>query len=107
MAGYVGRGMLAAAVCGEVFASPSEDAVLAAIRAVTGPAGGPIGRAGTPCFLILLPIQSVAKGCASAFTVSLLAVHEGQSTPPEQGRMPVRPELGGGRARRIPRKKAG
>ncbi|KAL4434444.1 hypothetical protein ABPG75_000885 [Micractinium tetrahymenae] len=39
MAGYVGRGMLAAAVCGEVFASPSEDAVLAAIRAVTGPAG--------------------------------------------------------------------
>lgn len=41
MAGYVGRGMLAAAVCGEVFASPSEDAVLAAIRAVTGPAGGP------------------------------------------------------------------
>lgn len=44
MAGYVGRGMLAAAVCGEVFASPSEDAVLAAIRAVTGPAGaqGPL-----------------------------------------------------------------
>ena len=39
MAGYVGAGMLAAAVCGEVFASPSEDAVLAAIRAVTGPAG--------------------------------------------------------------------
>ncbi|KAL4420321.1 hypothetical protein ABPG77_010226 [Micractinium sp. CCAP 211/92] len=39
MAGFVGRGMLAAAVCGEVFASPSEDAVLAAIRAVTGPAG--------------------------------------------------------------------
>lgn len=39
MVGYVGEGMLAAAVCGEVFASPSEDAVLAAIRAVTGPAG--------------------------------------------------------------------
>jgi dihydroxyacetone kinase len=39
MAGYVGEGMLAAAICGEVFASPSEDAVLAAIRAVTGPAG--------------------------------------------------------------------
>lgn len=31
--------MLAAAVAGEVFASPSEDAVLAAIRAATGPAG--------------------------------------------------------------------
>eukprot|EP00887_Chlorella_sp_A99_P001675 scaffold8.g1675.t1 len=39
MAGYVGQGMLAAAVAGEVFASPSEDAVLAAIRAVAGPAG--------------------------------------------------------------------
>eukprot|EP00195_Chlamydomonas_chlamydogama_P006031 CAMPEP_0202906546 /NCGR_PEP_ID=MMETSP1392-20130828/39357_1 /ASSEMBLY_ACC=CAM_ASM_000868 /TAXON_ID=225041 /ORGANISM="Chlamydomonas chlamydogama, Strain SAG 11-48b" /LENGTH=587 /DNA_ID=CAMNT_0049595115 /DNA_START=17 /DNA_END=1780 /DNA_ORIENTATION=+ len=38
-AGYVGRGMLAAAVCGEVFASPSAEAVLAAIRTVTGPAG--------------------------------------------------------------------
>ncbi|PNG99735.1 putative 3,4-dihydroxy-2-butanone kinase, partial [Tetrabaena socialis] len=38
-AGYVGDGMLAAAVCGDVFASPSTEAVLAAIRAVTGPAG--------------------------------------------------------------------
>ncbi|MEM1386630.1 MAG: dihydroxyacetone kinase subunit DhaK [Pseudomonadota bacterium] len=38
-AGFVGRGMLAAAVCGEVFASPSVDAVLAGILAVTGDAG--------------------------------------------------------------------
>ncbi|GAX75952.1 hypothetical protein CEUSTIGMA_g3395.t1 [Chlamydomonas eustigma] len=38
-AGYVGVGMLTAAVCGEVFASPSADAVLAAIRTVTGTAG--------------------------------------------------------------------
>ncbi len=38
-AGFVGRGMLTAAICGEVFASPSVDAVLAAILAVTGPAG--------------------------------------------------------------------
>lgn len=38
-AGYVGKGMLAAAVCGDVFASPSAAAVLAAIRQVTGPAG--------------------------------------------------------------------
>ena len=35
-AGYVGDGMLDAAVCGDVFASPSVDAVLAGIRAVTG-----------------------------------------------------------------------
>lgn len=38
-AGYVGAGMLTAAVIGAVFTSPSVDAVLAAIRAVAGPAG--------------------------------------------------------------------
>lgn len=38
-AGYVADGMLAAAVSGGVFASPSVDAVLEGIRAVTGPAG--------------------------------------------------------------------
>ncbi|HEX3860306.1 MAG TPA: dihydroxyacetone kinase family protein [Stellaceae bacterium] len=38
-AGYVGAGMLHAAVAGDVFTSPSVDAVLAAIRAVAGPAG--------------------------------------------------------------------
>jgi len=38
-AGYVGRGMLTAAVSGDVFASPSTDAVYAALRAVANPAG--------------------------------------------------------------------
>lgn len=38
-AGYVGPGMLTAAVAGDVFTSPSADAVLSAIRAVAGPAG--------------------------------------------------------------------
>nr|WP_217446259.1 dihydroxyacetone kinase family protein [Myxococcus sp. CA040A] len=38
-AGYVGAGMLDAAVAGDVFTSPSTDAVLTAIRAVSGPAG--------------------------------------------------------------------
>jgi ATP-dependent dihydroxyacetone kinase len=38
-AGYVGAGMLAGAVAGDVFTSPSTDAVLAAIRAAAGPAG--------------------------------------------------------------------
>lgn len=38
-AGFVGQGMLTAAVCGDVFASPSVDAVLAGILAVTGAAG--------------------------------------------------------------------
>lgn len=38
-AGFVGAGMLTAAVAGDVFASPTVDAVLAAILAVTGDAG--------------------------------------------------------------------
>lgn len=38
-AGYVGSGMLTAAVAGDVFTSPSTDAVLAGIRAASGPAG--------------------------------------------------------------------
>jgi ATP-dependent dihydroxyacetone kinase len=38
-AGYVGPGMLSAAIAGDVFTSPSVDAILAAIRAVSGPAG--------------------------------------------------------------------
>ena len=38
-AGFVGEGMLSAAVCGDVFASPSVEAVLAGILAVTGEAG--------------------------------------------------------------------
>ncbi len=37
--GFVGEGMLSAAVCGEIFASPSVDAVLAGILAVTGNPG--------------------------------------------------------------------
>ena len=38
-AGFVGKGMLTAAVCGEVFASPSVEAILAGILAVTGKKG--------------------------------------------------------------------
>ena len=38
-AGYVGTGMLTGAVAGEVFTSPSVDAVLDAIRAVASPGG--------------------------------------------------------------------
>ncbi len=38
-AGYVGAGLLHAAVAGDVFTSPSVDAVLDGIRAVAGPAG--------------------------------------------------------------------
>ncbi|MBX2885462.1 MAG: dihydroxyacetone kinase subunit DhaK [Granulosicoccus sp.] len=38
-AGFVGQGLLTAAVCGDVFASPSVDAVLAGILAVSGKSG--------------------------------------------------------------------
>ena len=38
-AGYVGPGLLTGAIAGDVFTSPSTDAVLAAIRACAGPAG--------------------------------------------------------------------
>jgi triose/dihydroxyacetone kinase / FAD-AMP lyase (cyclizing) len=38
-AGYVGAGMLSAAVAGEIFTSPSSDSILAAIRAVSGKPG--------------------------------------------------------------------
>ncbi|KAG7648949.1 DhaL domain superfamily [Arabidopsis thaliana x Arabidopsis arenosa] len=38
-AGYVEEGMLTAAICGDVFASPTVDSILAGIRAVTGPKG--------------------------------------------------------------------
>lgn len=38
-AGFVGKGMLTAAVCGDLFASPSVDAILNAIVAVTGDRG--------------------------------------------------------------------
>lgn len=38
-AGFVGEGMLTAAVCGDIFASPTVDAVLAGILAVTGASG--------------------------------------------------------------------
>ena len=37
--GYIGAGMLSAAVAGEIFTSPSSDSVLAAIRAVAGKPG--------------------------------------------------------------------
>lgn len=38
-AGFVGEGMLSAAVCGDIFASPSVNAVLTGILAATGEAG--------------------------------------------------------------------
>ena len=38
-AGFIGRGMLSAAVCGGVFASPSVDSILVGIRSICAPGG--------------------------------------------------------------------
>jgi len=79
-AGFVGEGMLTAAVCGEVFASPSIDAVLAAIVAVTGDAG---------CLLILNNYTgdrlnfglAAQKAKARGLKVELVAVAEDIAIP--------------------------
>lgn len=39
VAGYVGAGMLTAAISGAVFASPPPSSILAALRAIASPAG--------------------------------------------------------------------
>ena len=54
MAGYVGKGHLSAAVSGEIFASPSAEAVTAAIRAVAGPKG---------CLVVVMNYTGKPKVC--------------------------------------------
>ena len=54
--GYVGAGGLTAAVCGQVFASPSSDAVLAAIRAVAGECG----------YLLIVQRRTFSRRCLEA-----------------------------------------
>ncbi|AFE60128.1 dihydroxyacetone kinase [Rahnella aquatilis HX2] len=68
--GFVGKGMLTAAVCGEVFASPSVDAVLNAIVAVTGKAG---------CLLNFGLAAEKAKGMG--YNVELVMVSDDISLP--------------------------
>lgn len=53
-AGFVGPGMLTAAVSGDVFASPSAEAVLAAIRRVAYPGGDAQRRAGDSPGVLLI-----------------------------------------------------
>ncbi|ESW86986.1 dihydroxyacetone kinase subunit DhaK [Mesorhizobium sp. M1005] len=79
-AGFVGIGMLTAAVSGEIFASPSVEAVLAAIRAVTGPAG---------CLLIVKNYTgdrlnfglAVEKARAEGFRVEMVIVADDIALP--------------------------
>ncbi|MEO0428797.1 MAG: dihydroxyacetone kinase subunit DhaK [Pseudomonadota bacterium] len=79
-AGFVGQGMLTAAVCGEVFASPSVDAVLAGILAVTGKAG---------CLLIVKNYTgdrlnfglAAERARAQGFKVSMVIVDDDVALP--------------------------
>ena len=57
-AGYVGRGMLTAAVVGDVFASPPTEAVLAAIRTVATSAGVLVVVKNYTGVIPLLPFES-------------------------------------------------
>lgn len=53
-AGFVGPGLLHAAVSGDVFTSPSTDAVLAGIRAVAGPAAELARAEGIPAEMVIV-----------------------------------------------------
>lgn len=63
--GYVGKGMLTAAVTGDVFTSPSAQAVLQAIRAVAGPGG------------VLLIVKNYASDLANFRQAARMADAEG------------------------------
>ncbi|GJP44461.1 hypothetical protein CLOM_g8046 [Closterium sp. NIES-68] len=83
-AGFVGTGMLTAAVCGDVFASPSVNAVLMAIRAVTGPAG---------CLLIVKNYTgdrlnfglAAEQAKEEGFKVDMVVVGDDCALPPPRG----------------------
>ncbi|OON41693.1 dihydroxyacetone kinase [Izhakiella australiensis] len=79
-AGFVGKGMLTAAVCGDIFASPSVDAVLSAIVNVTGEAG---------CLLIIKNYTgdrlnfglAAEKARAMGFKVNMVIVRDDIALP--------------------------
>ncbi|KAL2630291.1 hypothetical protein R1flu_014977 [Riccia fluitans] len=82
--GYVGQGMLTAAVCGDIFASPSVAAILAAIRAVTGPPG---------CLLIVKNYTgdrlnfglAAEQAKADGYKVEVVIVGDDCALPPPRG----------------------
>ncbi|XP_059641165.1 putative 3,4-dihydroxy-2-butanone kinase isoform X2 [Cornus florida] len=84
-AGFVGEGMLTAAICGDVFASPSVDSILAGIRAVTGPMG---------CLLIVKNYSgdrlnfglATEKAKSEGYNVELVIVGDDCAFPPPRVR---------------------
>lgn len=83
-AGFVGEGMLTAAVCGDVFASPTVNSVLAAIRAVTGPMG---------CLLIVMNYTgdrlnfglAAEEAKSEGYKIDMVIVGDDCALPPSQG----------------------
>eukprot|EP00850_Spirogloea_muscicola_P011649 SM000073S21425 [mRNA] locus=s73:99591:105584:- [translate_table: standard] len=83
-AGFVGKGMLTAAVCGDVFTSPTTNAVLAAIRAVTGPPG---------CLLIVKNYTgdrlnfglAAEQAKAEGYKIEMVIVADDCALPPPRG----------------------
>ncbi|KAM7479594.1 hypothetical protein LguiA_027807 [Lonicera macranthoides] len=83
-AGFVGEGMLTAAICGDIFASPPVDSILAGIRAVTGPMG---------CLLIVknytgdrLNFGLAAEQAKSeGYNVEMVIVGDDCALPPPRG----------------------
>lgn len=83
-AGFVGEGMLTAAICGDVFASPNVDSILAGIRAVTGPMG---------CLLIVTNYTgdrlnfglAVEQAKSEGYKVEMVIVGDDCALPPPRG----------------------
>lgn len=83
-AGFVGEGMLTAAICGDVFASPPVDSILAGIRAVTGPMG---------CLLIVTNYTgdrlnfglATEQAKSEGYKVEMVIVGDDCALPPPRG----------------------
>ncbi|XP_047338057.1 putative 3,4-dihydroxy-2-butanone kinase [Impatiens glandulifera] len=83
-AGFVGEGMLTAAICGDVFASPPVNSILAGIRAVTGPMG---------CLLIVKNYTgdrmnfglAAEQAKAEGFKIEMVIVGDDCALPPPRG----------------------
>ncbi|XP_020104143.1 putative 3,4-dihydroxy-2-butanone kinase [Ananas comosus] len=83
-AGFVGPGMLTAAVSGDIFTSPLADSILAAIRAVTGPKG---------CLLIVMNYTgdrlnfglAAEQAKSEGYDVEMVIVGDDCALPPPHG----------------------
>ncbi|KAG1342695.1 hypothetical protein COCNU_05G009240 [Cocos nucifera] len=82
--GYVGAGMLTAAICGDVFTSPPVNSILAGIRAVTGPKG---------CLLIVTNYTgdrlnfglAAEQAKSEGYKVEMVIVGDDCALPPRRG----------------------